>query len=110
MKLVTINEAAPMLGKSTQQLRRGVDSGRYPYVPIGSRKLVDVDELREIIRAESARIGIKEAAELTGLPVNTIRRGVREGWIPSTKVGKEYEILPGELLDTLESMKKRETD
>ena len=107
MKLVTINEAAPMLGKSSQQLRRGIDAGRYPYVPIGSRKLVDVDELREIIKRENATIGIEDAAELTGLSVSTIRRGAREGWLPCTKTGKAYEFLPGELLDALQDMKKR---
>lgn len=105
MKLASINEAAQALGKSPQQLRRGIDAGRYPYVAIGSRKLVDVDELAGIVQRERATIGIREAAELTGLPVSTIRRGAREGWIPCRKDGKSYEFLPGELLAAIEQMK-----
>ena len=30
MKLASINEAAQALGKSPQQLRRGIDAGHYP--------------------------------------------------------------------------------
>lgn len=106
MKLATINEAAQILGKSPQQLRRGIDAGRYPFVSIGTRKLVDVDELTDIINRERATISIKEAAELTGLPVSTIRRGAREGWLPCSKEGKSYEFLPGQLLNALQGMKK----
>lgn len=106
MKLATITEAAHILGKSPQQLRRGIDAGRYPFVSIGTRKLVDVDELTDIINRERATIGIKEAAELTGLPVSTIRRGAREGWLPCSKEGKSYEFLPGQLLNALQGMKK----
>ena len=105
MKLASINEAAQALGKSPQQLRRGIDAGRYPYVAIGSRKLVDVDELSGIVQRENATIGIKEAAELTGLPPSAIRRGAREGWIPCRKTGKSYELLPGELLAAIEKLK-----
>ena len=107
MKLVTINEAAPLVGKSPQQLRRGIEAGRYPYVPIGNRKLVDVDELTEIIDRESATIGIEEATELTGLTDKVIRRGIREGWLPYIKEGKAYRFLPGQLIEALQSMKRK---
>ena len=107
MKLATINEAAPILGKSPQQLRRGIDAGRYPYVPIGNRKLVDVEELSEIIKREDSTIGIREAAELTGLSEKAIRRGAQEGWLPCSKEGKSYEFIPAELLAALESKKIR---
>lgn len=107
MKLATINEAAVMLVKSPQQLRRGVDAGRYPFIQVGTRKLVDVDELREIVNHEAATIGIEEASELTGLPVSAIRRGIREGWIPCERPGKAYAIKPGELLESLQRMKQQ---
>ena len=107
MKFATISEAASVLGRSEQQLRRGVESGRYPHAKICGRKLVDIDELTEIIKAENATIGIKEAAELTGLPAKTIRRGAREGWLPCSKGAKAYEFIPGQLLEALEGMKER---
>lgn len=107
MRLTTINEAAPLVGKSPQQLRRGIDAGRYPYVPIGNRKLVDVDELTEIIDRENATIGIEEATELTGLTDKVIRRGIREGWLPYIKEGKAYRFLPGQLIEALQGMKRK---
>lgn len=107
MKLATINEAAQTLGKSPQQLRRGIEAGRYPFVSIGTRKLVDVDELVEIVNKENATIGIVEAIELTGLSDKTIRRGIREGWLPYIREGKAYRFLPGELLNALQGMKQR---
>lgn len=107
MRLMTISEAARLLGISEQRLRRGVEAGRYPYIRIGSRKLVDVDELEPVIRAEQATIGIREAAQLTGLPMTAIRRGAREGWLPCRKDGKAYLFQPAQLLDALEQMKKK---
>lgn len=107
MKLKTINEAAALVGKSPQQLRRGIEAGRYPYVPLGSRKLMDVDELQEIIRQEDSTIGMVEAVELTGLNDKAIRRGIREGWIPCKKDGKAYRFKPGELIEALQGMKRK---
>ena len=107
MKLKTINEAAVLVGKSPQQLRRGIAAGRYPYVPLGSRKLMDVDELQEIIAQEVSTIGMVEAVELTGLNDKAIRRGIREGWIPFTKDGKAYRFKPGELIAALQEMKRK---
>lgn len=107
MKLMTINEAAGVVNRSEQQLRRGVSEGRYPFIEIGARKLLDVDELAEIIQAEDSTINIRQAAELTGLSEKTIRRGCREGWIPHRKGKKAYEFIPGALLAALEGMKRR---
>lgn len=105
MRFMTIAEAARLLGIPEQRLRRGVEAGRYPYVQIGHRKLVDMDELEPIIRAERATIGIREAAQLTGLPETAIRRGAREGWLPCRKDGKAYIFQPEQLLAALERMK-----
>lgn len=110
MKLMTVNEAAPLLGKTAQQLRRGIKNGRYPYVPVGSRQLVDIDELAEIIQGEDATIGIDEVADLTGLTPSVVRRGAREGWLPCSKGQKAYRFKPGEVLDALEGMKARNND
>lgn len=110
MKLMTVNEAAPLLGRTAQQLRRGMKDGRYPYVPVGSRQLVDVDELAEVIREEDATISIDEVADLTGLSPTTVRRGAREGWLPCKKGRKSYRFVPGEVVKALEQMKARNND
>lgn len=107
MNMATINEAAKALGINAQKLRRGVESGKYPFVPIGTRKLVDIDKLREIMGTEDATIGIKEASELTGLSEKTIRRGIREGWLPHQRHGKAYELKPGEIIAALQGMEVR---
>lgn len=107
MNLKTINEAVGVLNRSEQQLRRGVKDGRYPYIAVGTRMLVDVDELVEIIQAEDSTINIRQAAELTGLSERAIRRGCAEGWIPHRKGNKAYEFVPGKLLEALEGMKRR---
>ena len=107
MNMATINEAAKALGINAQKLRRGVESGKYPFVPIGTRKLVDIDKLREIMGPEEATIGIKEASELTGLSEKTIRRGIREGWMPNQRHGKAYELKPGEIIAALQRMEVR---
>lgn len=106
MKLATINEAAKLLGKSPQQLRRGIKAGRYPYTPIGTRTLVDIDKVQGIIDQEESSVGIQEASELTGLPPATIRRGAKEGWLPCKKTGRAYEFKPGELLAALQNMER----
>ena len=106
MRLLTIPEAARLLSMDPQQLRRGVRAGRYPSYQIDGRTLVDVDELAPIVMEERATIGIREAAQLTGLTENMIRRGARGGWLPCEKIGKAYRFVPARLLEALEGKKK----
>ena len=106
MRLQSIPDAARLLVLTAQQLRRGIQAGRYPSYEIEGRTMVDVDALGEIIEAEKRTIGIEEAAELTGLSKTMIRRGARGGWLPCEKIGKAYRFIPAKLLEALEGRKK----
>ena len=105
MRLQTIPEAARALGRSAQQLRRRVQAGHYPHYEVGGRVMVDVDELARIVEMERGSIGIAEAAQLTGLSINMIRRGVRGGYLPHIEVGGGYRFVPAQLLEALEGKK-----
>ena len=107
MKMTTINEAARALEIPASQIRRGIAEGRYAYIPVGNRMLVDLDELTLIIRNEKAVIGVKAASELTGLSESTIRRGAQNGWLPCTRKGVHFEFIPGQLLEALQKMKTK---
>lgn len=105
MRLQTIPEAARALNMSAQQLRRRVRDGHYPSYEVGGRVMVDVDELARIVEMERGSIGIAEAAQLTGLSINMIRRGVRGGYLPHIEVGGGYRFVPAQLLEALEGKK-----
>ena len=108
MRLLTIPEAARILGIPAQMLRRYVRSGRYPSYDVDGRTLVDVDELVPLVMAERATIGIKDAAELTGLSEKMLRRGAKGGWLPCEKIGNAYRFVPAQLLAALEGRKKND--
>ena len=106
MRLKTIPEAARLLGMTAQQLRRGVRACNYPSYDIDGRIMVDVDEMARIMELERASIGIAEAAQLTGLSIGMIRKGVRGGYLPYIKVGNGFRFVPARLLEALEGRKK----
>lgn len=89
MKWMTINEAADILGISPQQLRRGIQYGRYPFMLVGNRKLVDVDELILIISEEHDLINIRDLSAITGLTTSAIRAGIADGWLPHRMIGRK---------------------
>ena len=108
MRLLTIPEAARILGIPVQLLRRHVRSGRYPSYDIDGRTLVDLDELAPRVMAERATIGIRDAAELTGLSERMLRRGARGGWLPCERIGNAYRFVPAQLLAALEGRKEND--
>lgn len=103
MKLATTNEAAKALGISAQLIRSGIKTGRFPCLYLGTRMMVDLDQLREIVAEEHAvqGISIEEVSELTGLRVTSVRRGVRAGWIPAVMVGGKYLFQPEKVLEAI---------
>ena len=57
------------------------------------------------LEMERGSIGIAEAAQLTGLSIGMIRKGVRGGYLPHIEVGGGYRFVPAQLLDALEGKK-----
>ena len=108
MRLRTINEAAALLDVSARHLRRGIREGRYAYIQVGNRQIVDVDELGPIIETERATVGIREAMALTGLSEATIRRAVRAGRLPAVRLRSGYAFVPAQLIAAVEAMKRKE--
>ena len=100
MKLATPNEAAKALGISAQLIRSGIKTKRFPCLYLGTRMMVDLDQLETILANERQiqGISIEEVSALTGLKVSSVRRGVRSGWIPAVMSGGKYLFQPEEVL------------
>lgn len=109
MKMRTINEAAEALGISRHRIRCGVEAGRYPAMRWGHRRLVDLDVLEPIVRAEDIErekaVGIGAISEMTGLPRTTIRRMCRDGVLPYTQDKRSrYMFRPSDVMAEIEKM------
>lgn len=96
MKYATIAEAAKELTDlgykvSRSTLRRGIEDGRYPYLRITDRFLLDLDVIEPILQKSTQdSIGIKEVCERTGLCDSAVRRAIHDGWMPWWKEGNAY--------------------
>lgn len=89
MTLTTIPNCAKTLQVSEGRLRRAIENGQLPSMPLGNRMLVDTEEARAVLcRPEGVKIGV--VAEQTGLTDTAIRRAIREGWMPCERIGKAY--------------------
>ena len=94
MKLMTCREASMQLteyGVTLSRLKRGCMSGKYPYLRIGNRVLVDLDVLLPLVAEERDNRELLSTSELSlriGLSETTIRRAVAEGWMPCKVVGR----------------------
>ena len=93
MRIMTVGEAAAALGISRSQLRRGIQSGKYPAIYWGGRILVDLDALKAIIAAER-RVGLKACADQIGMSASTLRRMAQAGLIPYTVENGRYLFEP----------------
>lgn len=102
MKFMTIPETAKHLDTDTQVLRRGVQSGKYPFIKVGNRVLLEIEGTKAVV-AKEARDGlsIEEVHNMTGLSIGTIRRGIKEGWLPCWKRGVSYHFDEGEVREAL---------
>lgn len=95
MKLMTCREASEALreqyGITQGQVKRGCLNGKYPYLKVGNRLLVDLDVLRPILDGEQQRQQLLSTADLAlriGLSESSIRRAVADGWLPCQVVGR----------------------
>jgi len=83
MKMVTVAEAAKALGVSRPRLTRALDAGKIPSMPLGCRRVVELETARAYFDSQrSAGVGMDALMTATGLKAGAIRRGMREGWIP----------------------------
>lgn len=89
MNLKTIREAAAVLEISETVIRRAVRRGELSVMALGNRMLVDIDEARDVLSKPDG-VMIDAVSMETGLTISAIRRGMREGWMPYTKVGQRY--------------------
>ncbi|MEA4928565.1 MAG: helix-turn-helix domain-containing protein [Candidatus Limiplasma sp.] len=89
MKMLTINEAARALKVSRLLLSRAVERGEIASMPLGARRVIDLDAARAYLgRRREAGVGVDALSTATGLTVGAIRRGVAEGWIPHWRDGR----------------------
>lgn len=95
MNMKTCGEAADILKDvfpvTAAKLKKGCLSGKYPFIRICSRIIVDVDELRQILareREDNLLLSTDELSQRTGLCPSTIRRATKEGWLPYRIVGR----------------------
>ena len=51
-ELTPLRKAAPLLGMSAKTLQRRLDAGRYPHYRSGRLVVVDVEEIRALMRGE----------------------------------------------------------
>lgn len=112
MRIRTINEAAEALGVTGYRLRQGIQSGRYPSLKLGLRRLVDLDLLTPIIEAEEADreswTGTGTICRLTGLRPGQIRRMCDAGQLPHKRNRSgRYRFQAGRVLAALEDMMER---
>lgn len=89
MNLKTIRVTADMLGVSESTVRRAAHDGKIPYIMVGNRSLVDADAAKKVLAGKEGS-SIEDVAAATGLKVNTIRRAIREGWMPCEKSGRAF--------------------
>ncbi|MDL2206705.1 hypothetical protein LJC33_07345 [Eubacteriales bacterium OttesenSCG-928-N13] len=112
MKLMTIAKVVEQLKAEDLmfgegKLRRAIKAGKIPYMMIGSRALVDIDDVRTLIR-DGGGIGIEELSQEIGLKCSAIRRGIKEGWIPYKVNGRAYEFDMDEVLFAIEAKMKKQ--
>lgn len=94
MKLMTCREASRHLadyGVTQSKIKRGCEAGKYPFLRVGNRILVDLDALMPIVEEEGRRLELLSTAELAmriGLSESSIRKAVADGWMPCQIVGR----------------------
>ena len=77
MNFKTIRDAAAALGVAESKLRRDVAAGTVPSMKLGTRAVVDIDAVADLLQKPEG-VGIEAVSAETGLSVSAIRRAVRE--------------------------------
>lgn len=108
MKFMTIPETAKHFKMDVQVIRRGVQSGKYPFIKVGNRVLLETETMQAIVEAEARKgLSIDEVHEMTGLSIGTIRRGIKEGWLPCWKRGAAFQFDADEVREALRTLMER---
>lgn len=117
MRFMTPNDAATALSEyaiSEGQIKRGAQRGRFPYIKVGSRMMVDVDAAAAILAKEREDDNLMNTEQLsvaTGLSASAIRRGVAEGWLPARDArGRHLRFDLDEVHAALERKMRENTD
>lgn len=77
------------LDVSAYAVREAISAGDLRVLPLGAKRLIDLEEARAYFTAKRRPgIGIDALSTATGLRVSAIRRGVRDGWIPCERRGR----------------------
>lgn len=108
MKFATIREASVALDISEDRMRRAVRNGDIPYMRLGTRTVVDIDRVAELLKRPEG-VNITTVSSETGLSVSAIRRAVREGWIPCDKSGRAFLFDMDEVRAAIEARMQAET-
>lgn len=115
MKMMTCREASQaMLAEhalriTAARIRQGCTSGKYPYMLVGNRVLVDFDAICPLLMTEYADKGLStsDLAQRIGLSESAIRRAVADGWLPCEKGGRSMRF---DLTEVQSAIKKRMND
>ncbi len=108
MKFATIREAAVELTISEDRLRRAVKNGDIPHMKLGTRTVVDIDRVAELLKRPEG-VNIATVSSETGLSVSAIRRAVREGWMPCDKTGRAFMFDMDEVRAAIEARIQAQT-
>lgn len=108
MKFATIREASVELNISEDRMRRAVRNGDIPYMKLGTRTVVDIDRVAELLKRPEG-VNIATVSSETGLSVSAIRRAVREGWMPCAKSGRAFLFDMNEVRAAIEARMLAET-
>lgn len=83
--LLSIPEAAEILGVAPETVRRRIRNGEIEAVPWGRTHKVSAGVLMQ-----PAYISTEEAGELLGLSARTVKEAIKAGRLPGKRFGKLY--------------------
>ena len=102
MNLQPISAASKKLGVPDSRIRKAVKEKKLRMMRLGTRMLVDMDEVQEMLAEEYSGATIKDVMAATGLCDTAIRRGVREGWLTCQKTERGLIFDLDEVLKAIE--------
>lgn len=108
MKFATIREASVALNISEDRLRRAVKCGDIPHMKLGTRTVVDIDRVGELLKKREG-VNIATVSSETGLSASAIRRAVREGWLTCDKSGRAFLFNMDEVRAAIEARMQAQT-
>ena len=111
MKMLPSGEIAKQLsdlGVARHQVIRAMNAGELRYLPLGGRRLIDLEEARVYFtdRQEDRKahgVGIDAVSGRTGMSVSAVRKGVRDGWLPCRKIGRTLRFDIDEVFAAIEA-------